>query len=103
MQALAGGMVAWELWEHALLPSLLVGAGTWLGEIQEAVDLCDSIQNFFWHLVLVPESCPKVALRSEPRMTGMKWRIWEEKCLLLKKILQLDNTAVAKRVCKEAE
>ena len=80
MQALAGGMAAVELWKHALLPSLLAGAGTWLGEIQEAVDLCDSIQNFFRRLVLeVPESCPKVALRSEPRMTGMKWRIWEDK------------------------
>ena len=47
MQALAGCMAAWELWEHALLPSLLAGAGTWLGEIQATVDLCDSIQNFF--------------------------------------------------------
>ena len=61
-------------------------------------------KTFFWRLVLeVPESCPKVALRSEPRMAGMKWRIWEAKCLMLKQILQLDNTALAKRVCKEAE
>ena len=46
MQALAGAIAAWELWEHALLPSLLSGAGTWLGEIQEAVDQCDTIQKF---------------------------------------------------------
>ena len=73
MQALAGAMAAWELWEHALLPSLLSGAGTWLGEIQEAVDLCDSLQNFFWRLILeVPESCPKGALRCEPNMIGAK-------------------------------
>ena len=45
MQALAGAMAALELWEQALLQSLLSGAGTWLGEIQEALDLCDLIQN----------------------------------------------------------
>ena len=28
MQAIAGCMAAWELWEHALLPSLMSGAGT---------------------------------------------------------------------------
>ena len=104
MQALAGAMAAWELWEHALLPSLLSGAGTWLGEIQEAVDLCDSLQNFFWRLILeVPESCPKVSLRSEPNMIGAKWRIWEAKCLLLKQIQLLEDTALAKRICQEAE
>ena len=27
MQALAGAMAFWELWEHALLPSLLSGVG----------------------------------------------------------------------------
>ena len=104
MQALAGAMAAWELWEHALLPSLLSGAGTWLGEIQEAVDQCDAIQNFFWRLILeVPESCPKVALRSETKSTGMKWKVWEAKCLLLRQIQQLEDTALAKRVCQEAE
>ena len=104
MQALAGAMAAWELCEHALLPSLLSGAGTWLGEIQEAVDLCDSIQNFFWRLILeVPLSCPKVALRSETKSIGMKWKVWEAKCLLLKQIQNLEDTALAKRVCLEAD
>ena len=104
MQAIAGCMAAWELWEHALLPSLLAGAGTWLGEIEEAVDLCDATQNSFWRLMLeVPESCPKVALRSETKQIGMKWRIREAKCLLLKQIQELDDTALAKKICQEAE
>ena len=61
MQALSGCMAAWELWEHALLPSLLAGAGTWIGDIRKAIDLCDETQNFFWRLILeVPESCIKV-------------------------------------------
>ena len=75
-----------------------------LGDVGEAVDLCDSIQNFFWRLILeVPESCPKVALRSETRMIGMKWRVWEAKCFQLKQLQQLEDKALAKRVCWVAE
>ena len=29
MQAIGGMMTAWELWERAMIPSLLSGAGTW--------------------------------------------------------------------------
>ena len=46
MQAMGGLVAAWELWERALIPSLLSGAGTWLGDIKEAVKLANQIQNF---------------------------------------------------------
>ena len=35
----------------ALVPSLLSGAGTWLGDIREAVKLCNTIQAFYWQVV----------------------------------------------------
>ena len=58
---------------------------------------------FFWRLILeVPESCIKVALRSETNMIGMKWRVWESKCILLKQIQELEDTALARRVSQEA-
>ena len=44
MKAMGGLVAAWELWERALLPSLLSGAGTWLGRIEETVKLCNRIQ-----------------------------------------------------------
>ena len=66
MQTVGSLMAASELWERALIPSLLSGAGTWLGACKEAIDLCENIQNFFWRVILkVPESCPKVALKCE--------------------------------------
>ena len=37
MKAIGGLAAAWELWERALLPSLLSGAGTWLGKIDDSV------------------------------------------------------------------
>ena len=97
MQAMAGLVAAGELWERVLVPSLLSGAGTWIGDIREATKLCNSIQAFYWRVVLkVPESCPKLALRCETKMVDMKWRIWEEKCLLLLRIQDLDEGSLAK-------
>ena len=102
MQALGGMMAAWELWERALLPSLLSGAGTWFGDYQSTVNLCDELQNFFWRVMLkVPESCPKVALRCETRMLGMKWRIWQEKILLLLRIKNHDMDSLCRQVYEE--
>ena len=63
MQTLGGMMAAWELWERALIPSLLSGAGTWFGmrDSKKVVEICDGVQNFYWRVMLtVPESCPKI-------------------------------------------
>ena len=52
MQAMGGMMGAWELWEKALVPKLLSGAGTWFGgECKEAIKICDDLQNFFWRVM----------------------------------------------------
>ena len=55
------------------------GAGTWFGPNggKLAIDLYDNFKNFYWRVILkVLESCPKLALRCEPRMISMKWRVW---------------------------
>jgi hypothetical protein len=104
MQAFGGLTAAWELWERALLPSLLSGAGTWIGECKEAIGLCDQLQNFFWRIILkVPESCPKVSLRSETKMLGMKWRVWQEKLFLLMRIRNHDEDTLCRQIYEEGK
>ena len=104
MQAVGGLAAAWELWERALIPSFLAEAGTWLGDIQEAIKFCNSIQEFNWKIILkVPDSCPKLALRCETFSRGIKWRIWEQKCLLLIRIQYLEEGSLAKIIYEEAE
>ena len=106
MQAIAGMMAAWTLWERALIPSLLSGAGTWIGlkNNSKVIEMCDSTQNFFWRVMLtVPESCPKVALRCETNMLGMKWRIWLEKILLLVRIRNQDSTSLSRQIYEESK
>ena len=105
MQAIGGMMAAWELWEKALLPSLLSGAGTWFGGTgcRRAIEMCDKMQNYFWRVMLtVPESCPKIALRCETGMMGMKWRIWTEKLSLLMRIKQQDPKTLSRQVLEES-
>ena len=47
MQALGSLMSAWILWEKALVPSLISGARTWLGDCTKAAELCDYIQKYY--------------------------------------------------------
>jgi hypothetical protein len=102
MQAMGGLMAAWELWEKALVPSLLNGAGTWIGDVSKAANMCDDIQNFFWRVVLsVPESCPKLALRCETGMLGMKWRIWLNKIMMLVRIKCKEEETLCKQIYEE--
>ena len=104
MQALGGMTAAWELWEKALLPSLLSGSGTWIGDCKKTIELCDDIQNLYWRVMFtVPESCPKVALRCETRMIGMKWRIWLEKILLLMRIKKHNEGTLCRQVYEEGK
>ena len=104
MKAIGGLVAAWQLWERALLPSLLSGAGPWLGKIDETVKLCNQIQNFYWRVICQgPESCPKLGLLCEPGMVDCKFRIYSEKCQLLLRIKRLDDKALAKQVYQQAE
>ena len=102
MQAIGGLMAAWELWERALVPSLLSGAGTWMGITSMEEDKLDRLQDFFWRVMLrVPDSCPKVALRSETKMIGMKYRIWQEKLLLMKRIQNQSLDVLSRKILEE--
>ena len=87
-----------ELWRRALLPSLLSGAGTWLGKIDENVKLCNQIQSFNCRVICqVPDSCPKLALLCEPGILDCRYCIYNEKCQLLLRIKMLDETVLAKK------
>ena len=67
------------------------------------IDMCDNLQNYFWRVMLtVPESCPKIALRCETGMVGMKWRIWNAKIMLLLRIKSQDSSSLSRQVYEES-
>ena len=50
MHAVAIRMAAKELWERAIVPSLLSGAGTWIGSTKKMKEMCEKIQEMFWQM-----------------------------------------------------
>ena len=102
MQAIGGMMAAWELWEKAMIPSLLSGAGTWMGISQKEEEECNKLQDMFWRIMLeVPESCPRIALRAETRMIDMKHRIWQLKLLLIMRLKRQETSTLSRQVLEQ--
>ena len=102
MQAVGGIMGAWDLWNSAILPSLLSNCSTWTELPTKAVDFCEELQNLFIRIILqVPVSTPKVALRVETGMLGIKQRIWIEKINLALFIKQSGKSSLAGRIYRE--
>ena len=98
-------MAAWELWERALIPCLLSGAGTWIGmgKSEKAVDMCDNMQHYFWRVMLqVPESCPKIALHYETGKLGMRWRVRLIKVMLLLRIKWQETSVLVRHIYDES-
>ena len=102
MQAVGGIEAALDLYESCVVPSLLANCPTWLGVKQHTVDRLDSIQDLFGRVLLqVPQSSPRLATRAALGLTGMKWRLLEEKVLLLIAIKQQEDDCLAKQVLQE--
>ena len=101
MQAMGGMMAAKQLWEGAIIPSLLAGARTWVGATAEAEAMCDQLQELFWRVMFeLPSGTPKVMLTAETASLRMKQRIWLQKLLLAKKILS-QRESLAGQVYRE--
>ena len=53
----------------------------------------------FWRVIFkVPYSTVKIGLISETSTFGTKWRIWREKLKFVKRLQQLETTALARQV-----
>ena len=102
MQILGGMVGAIDIWEAAILPSLLHNSGTWVDISEETLKKLDSLQNLFVQVLLkLPHSTPLPALRGVTGLLGMKWRIWREKLMMVDAIRKLDEDTLAKEMFDE--
>ena len=86
-------MAAKHLWEGAIVPSLLAGAGTWVGCTAKEEQMCEELQELYWRTVLqVPKGTPKVMLRAETASLKMKFRIWREKLRIVDRIRKQEHS-----------
>ena len=95
-------MGAWDLWNMAIIPSLLNNSGVWTEIDEKTVLVLEELQNTYARRVLhVPLSTPKVSLRSETGLLSMKHRIWEEKVRMVMAIKEMGPEFLARRVFEE--
>ena len=93
MQEIGGMMAARTLWEGAIVPSLLHGAGTWVGSDKDTDLMCEELQLLFWRTIFqVPRSTPKVMLRADTKSMQIKQRIWKQKLLLARSIMRKEKS-----------
>ena len=102
MQAVGGLRSAWDLWNLAIVPSLLSNCGVWTEMEEKSMDRLEEMQNSFIRRVLqVPVSTPKVSLRPETGLLSMKLRIWKEKIRMVLAIKEMDSRFLARQIYEE--
>ena len=88
MQAMGGMAGALDIWECAILPSLLANCGSWVGMTKKVSNILDDTQNMYLRMMYsCPPSTPLPTLRTSAGMLGMETRVWLEKICLVTRIL----------------
>ena len=101
-QCVGGFQSALDLFQLAILPTLLYNSETWVELPREAEECLENLQLFFVRLVLrVPQGTPKVALRSETGLMSIKLRIYKRKCMLVHHIKNLGKKTLARQIYEE--
>ena len=102
MQSIGGILAAVDLYELAIIPALLNNSESWTSITESALTTLEELQNMFLRLILkVPISTPKLALKWEFGMIGMKFRVMIRKLTFLNSIKHQDDGSLAKQVLME--
>ena len=101
-QCIGGFRSALDLWELAILPTLLYNSEMWVNIPKAAEETLEDLQCSFVRLILrVPRGTPRVALQSETGLLSMKLRIWKRKCMLIHHIKNMGEDTLARRIYLE--
>ena len=94
-------MAAKYLWEAAIVPSLLAGAGTWVAITTRQEEMLEEVQELYWRTIFqVPKGTAKVMLRAETGSMKMKQRVWKQKLMLAGRIMRQEGS-LANRIYME--
>ena len=100
MQAMRGMAGAWDLWERAIIPSLLANCGSWVGIGKETYKVLNDLQYKYLRMIYsCPPSTPLIALRTQAGMMDCENRIAVEKVCLVGRILHTGKDK--ENLCRE--
>ena len=104
MQAVGGMAGAWDLWESAILPSLLNNCSSWIGATKKTTNLLNEYQNMYLRMIYsCPPSSPLISLRTQAGMPDMLQRVWLEQVCMVSRLLHTNKEQenVARDVLQE--
>ena len=102
MQMIGGLKCGLDIWELALIPSLINNCSTLTNISTESVERLDKLQNTFLQMLFsVSQSCPKPVLCWDTATMLMQVRVDKSKLELLHHIKNLDESSLAKQIFNE--
>ena len=102
LQMIGGLKCGLDIWEMAIIPSLLNNAGTWTHISGQALESVNKLQNMFLqNLFSVSRSCPKAALCWDTATTMMQVRVEKAKLGLVHHIRSLEDNSLARQIYME--
>ena len=92
-EVVGGVLGALDIWNIAIVPSLLTNCSVWTEMSEALIKLCEEQQNMLVRSLLkMPGLTPIPALRALTGLLGFQWRIWQEKLLLVVAIRKAEGT-----------
>ena len=102
MQLVGSTLGALDIYESCIVSSLLNNAAVWVGLTEEQEKRLDGFQlDFLRALLHLPVSTPKACLLAATSRMKIKWRVWEQKLLLILAIRQQGEDVLARQVLEE--
>ena len=102
MQVVGGMLGALDIYNTCIVSSLLNNCSVWVDIQEKSIKRLDTLQNMFVKTLLhLPDSTPVPALRAITGQLGMKWRVWQEKLLLILAIRKLEEHTFAKEMFEQ--
>ena len=104
MQRIRGIVAAFELWEKAIIPSLLNNAETWTEISEECMEELEDLQFLFVRTIMeTAKSTPKTSLLWETGLLPMRERISRRKLTFISHIRKSGNDTLVKKVFQEQQ
>ena len=101
-QVVGGVLGAITLFDACVVSSLLNNCSTWIGCNEDHYKLLDTyLYDFLRALLQLPGSTPLACLREATAVMAMKWRVWEEKLLLVLAMRLQEGEVLAKELFEE--
>ena len=102
MQALGAARCAIEIYEKAIVSSLLNNAETWMEISEASITRISNIQYLFLRLLFrVGKGTPKAALLSQSCLLGMKQRIYMRKLTFINALKHMNSDTLAYQILME--